>query len=590
MQQSKRQTIRAIILITTFMGAVVLLSVVALQQIKASTTEQIRDNLQTLLLTVQEAHHILVEQRRFALSSIAENTGVAALTQRMLDDHNNKVPLADSQALKSFRSFISPIIRKFGDQGFFIVAPNKVTIAAMDNASLGTLNLIAQQKPALLAKAFAGETVFIPPISAHISTKTSKASQPQQDTTMFLVAPIVNREQEVIAALALRINPKKYFSSVTTLGRIGDSGETYAFDESGQLLTESRFGDQLRTLNILGTSESGMLNIQFKDPGGVLTQDHQPALPYEQRPLTLMAAQATQGKSGVNTQGYLDYRGVPVMGAWIWDHNFQFGIATEINVEEALAPYYRTRNTFIQVFSITLIMVTLLLKLIFRLQRQHRAKIEQTNAELEQRVKERTADLEKIQKELSAANEELAVLATTDSLTGLYNRRQFDNQLNLEWQRCLRDEKSLAIILFDVDYFKQYNDHYGHLMGDICLKSIGTLLNEADITKRPSDIIARYGGEEFIVMLSNTDHDYCQQAAQRICDQIRSLAIPHEYTKENHPQVVTVSVGFIICDQLLELRPNQLVSRADIALYSAKHAGRNQVVEYHDDQRDASRR
>ncbi|REL30790.1 sensor domain-containing diguanylate cyclase [Thalassotalea euphylliae] len=574
----KQQSIRAITLITTFMGAVILLSVFALKQIKASTTEQIRDNLQTLLLTVQEAHHILVEQRRFAVSSIAETAAIVAVSKRILNEYHGGFPLADSENLRAFRQFILPIIRKFGDQGFFIIAPDYANIAAMDNNSLGRENLIARHKPELLAKVFNGETTFIPPIKAD-----------KEAATMFIVAPMLDSQQQVIAALALRINPRSYFSSVTTIGRIGETGETYAFDKSGTLLTESRFDQQLRDLNIISNNQSSSFNVLIKDPGGDLTQGYKAKLHYEQRPLTLMAAQATQGKSGTNTEGYRDYRGVPVMGAWIWDHKFQFGIATEINVEEALEPYYKTRNTFIQVLSISLVMVLLLLKLIFHLQRQHRNRIEQTNAELEQRVKERTADLEKMQKELSEANEELAMLAITDSLTGLYNRRHFDNQLSLEWQRCLRDNKSLAIILFDVDHFKQYNDHYGHLMGDMCLKNIGSLLNVSDITKRPSDIIARYGGEEFIVMLSNTDRDYCIQAANAICQKIRDLAIPHEYTGKSS-QVVTVSVGFIICNNLESLRPNQLVSRADIALYSAKDAGRNQVVEYHDDQRIASRR
>ena len=571
-----QQNIRAILLITTFMGAVVLLSLFALKQIKTTTTDLIRDNLQTLLLTVQEAHHILVEQRRFAVSSIAETVAIRTMVSQLLDEYHNDLPLAESENLKAFRQIIQPIIRKFGDQGFFIIAPDYTNIAAIDNNSLGHENMIAALKPELLTKVFTGETSFVPPIKAG-----------DEAPTMFIVAPILNNKHQVIAALALRINPRKYFSSVTTIGRVGETGETYAFDGTGTLLTASRFDQQLSELGIIKNNKSGHFNVYIKDPGGDLTQGYQAKQDYSQRPLTLMATQATLGKSGTNTEGYRDYRGVSVMGAWLWDHQFQFGIATEINVEEALAPYYQTRNTFIQVFGILLIMVVLLLQLIFHLQRQHRNKIEQANAELELRVKERTADLEKMQLELSDANEELAMLAITDSLTGLYNRRHFDNQLNLEWQRCLRDGKSLAIILFDVDHFKQYNDHYGHLMGDMCLKNIGTLLNVSDITKRPSDIIARYGGEEFIVMLSNTDREYCIQAANAICEGIRKLAIPHEFSADL-PQLVTVSVGFIICDDVEQLRPNQLVSRADIALYKAKETGRNKVVEYNDDQRNTS--
>ncbi len=563
------------------MSAVVFLSVIALYQIKSSTTEQVRENLQTLLLTIQEAHHILVEQRRFALESISENESVIKLTQDLIHDYQGDKPLVQSKYLTEFRQLLAPILENFGDQGFFIIAPDNISIASMRNSNLGTVNLIAQQNPELLARVFdKGEAVFIPPIRSDVPINNQKLQRISIDATMFIVSPIFDESLSVIAAIAIRINPMTYFSSVTTLGRVGETGETYAFDKSGTLLTESRFVEQLRKLSMLDYGENSIFNIQLKDPGGNLLKGFKPTLSYEQLPLTYMAQQATSGKSGVNTQGYRDYRGVNVIGAWIWDENFQFGVATEINTQEALQPYFKTRNTFIMVITITMILCLLMLKFLFRVQRQFQAKILQTNADLEVRVLKRTSDLEDAKEALSQVNQELAVLAITDGLTGLHNRRHFDNQFNLEWQRCLRDGKSIAIILFDIDYFKQYNDFYGHLMGDICLKNIGTLLMEANITKRPSDIIARYGGEEFIVMLSNTNHEYCQQAAQAICDNIRELGVPHERSESNNQNVVTVSVGYIVSNQLKGLRPNQLVARADKALYQAKSRGRNTVVEF----------
>ncbi|NMP30333.1 diguanylate cyclase [Thalassotalea sp. M1531] len=581
MQQIKKQNIRAILLISVFMSAVVFLSVIALYQIKSSTTEQVRENLQTLLLTIQEAHHILVEQRRFALESISENESVIKLTQDLIHDYQGDKPLVQSKYLTEFRQLLAPILENFGDQGFFIIAPDNISIASMRNSNLGTVNLIAQQNPELLARVFdKGEAVFIPPIRSDVPINNQKLQRISIDATMFIVSPIFDESLSVIAAIAIRINPMTYFSSVTTLGRVGETGETYAFDKSGTLLTESRFVEQLRKLSMLDYGENSIFNIQLKDPGGNLLKGFKPTLSYEQLPLTYMAQQATSGKSGVNTQGYRDYRGVNVIGAWIWDENFQFGVATEINTQEALQPYFKTRNTFIMVITITMILCLLMLKFLFRVQRQFQAKILQTNADLEVRVLKRTSDLEDAKEALSQVNQELAVLAITDGLTGLHNRRHFDNQFNLEWQRCLRDGKSIAIILFDIDYFKQYNDFYGHLMGDICLKNIGTLLMEANITKRPSDIIARYGGEEFIVMLSNTNHEYCQQAAQAICDNIRELGVPHERSESNNQNVVTVSVGYIVSNQLKGLRPNQLVARADKALYQAKSRGRNTVVEF----------
>ena len=562
------------------MATIFIVSFFALKQIKSSTAQQQQDNLQTLLLTVQQAHHILVEQRLFALENIAENSAIVKLTQHQLQRYRNGQDIIDSPELIKLRKIIGPIIDNFGDQGFFIIAPDNISIGSMRNINIGKTNLIAEQKPALLLRAFSGENIFVPPIRSDVPLFNHKRQGSSGDATMFIVSPIIDKEDQVIATIALRINPMRYFSTVTALGRVGESGETYAFDKTGALLTESRFVNQLRKLNLLDYGENSTFNIYLRDPGGNLLKGHKINQPYNELPFTFMAQQALNGKSGTHGEGYRDYRGIEVIGAWIWDQQFEFGITSEINIEEALLPYYQTRNTFVAVITITLLLLILLLRSLFAIQRQHQLKTVQINEKLELRVHERTQDLEHAKEALSQVNQELQVLAITDGLTGLFNRRHFDNQLNMEWQRCLRDKKNIAIILFDIDFFKQYNDFYGHLMGDICLKNIGTSLLDSNLTKRPSDIIARYGGEEFIVLLSNTTAEYCAQAAQTICDNIRELCIPHERSISGENDVVTVSVGYIVTGKITELRPNQLINRADKALYQAKRNGRNRVVEF----------
>lgn len=186
--------------------------------------------------------------------------------------------------------------------------------------------------------------------------------------------------------------------------------------------------------------------------------------------------------------------------------------------------------------------------------------------QLEARVSIRT-------RELSVLNQRLAALSATDGLTGIANRRSFDEAMGEEWKRANRSQHPLALMMLDVDLFKQYNDHYGHQAGDDCLRTIAGLL--AAHAKRPSDLAARYGGEEFAMVLPNTDAATAEQMAIEICRALMALALPHQ---ESPFQVVTISIGVAVCVPGRDADPESLIQLADEALYKAKQAGRNRVV------------
>jgi diguanylate cyclase (GGDEF)-like protein len=174
---------------------------------------------------------------------------------------------------------------------------------------------------------------------------------------------------------------------------------------------------------------------------------------------------------------------------------------------------------------------------------------------------------------LEKLNDELEALASEDGLTGLCNRRKFDAALNLEFVRAVRNRSSLALIMIDVDRFKQFNDRYGHLVGDECLKKIAGVLK--DTPGRVSDMAARYGGEELAVLLPETDAAGAQMIAERIRVEIEALAIAHT---ANPGGVVTVSAGVsALRPTLRDGNPLALVQAADEALYDAKAQGRNRV-------------
>lgn len=181
--------------------------------------------------------------------------------------------------------------------------------------------------------------------------------------------------------------------------------------------------------------------------------------------------------------------------------------------------------------------------------------------------------LVKLAGQLHDANQELQRLSMTDGLTGIANRRMFDEALGREWRRCQRLKKPLSIVILDVDNFKQYNDRYGHQKGDDCLKTLAAEL--ARSAPRPSDLVARYGGEEFVMILGDTDEDGATWVANRICQRIAGLKMPHEVSSHG---VVTVSCGISSIWPTRELSTETLLKSADSALYHAKKRGRNRVV------------
>ncbi len=174
---------------------------------------------------------------------------------------------------------------------------------------------------------------------------------------------------------------------------------------------------------------------------------------------------------------------------------------------------------------------------------------------------------------LRSMTEQLKLLATTDGLTGLTNRRAFDQALESEVARHRRSRLPLALLMIDVDRFKAYNDTYGHLEGDLALKAVATCLQRT--LKRPTDIAARYGGEEFVAILPGTDEDGAFFIADEFRENLQSMGLPHSGCDKG---VLTASVGLAVLLGGNALEPTELLRRADEALYSAKEAGRNRVT------------
>lgn len=189
--------------------------------------------------------------------------------------------------------------------------------------------------------------------------------------------------------------------------------------------------------------------------------------------------------------------------------------------------------------------------------------LETLNQSLEAQVQARTA-------ELTQANTLLAALATTDGLTGVANRRQFDTTLQNECDRARRSKAPLSLIMLDIDFFKKYNDHYGHQAGDECLQDVAQALRAT--INRPTDLVARYGGEEFAVILPGTALEDACTIAQKLSAAIGALDRPHANSPLGR---VTISLGVAVLSPEQDHDATRLLSHADTALYAAKTAGRN---------------
>jgi PAS domain S-box-containing protein len=407
-----------LILAGCFIVLVALLAGFALDRVKAKIQADVGGALQIVLQTTQESLNLWVESNKFQLARLAEDPRLVSLTERQLRVPRNKDALIKSDALQELRAFFQPRKNQFGQAGFFIITPDFVNIGSMRDGNLGASNLIASQALDLLNRAFEGKTVMVPPIWSDVALSSSSDGKPQNTPTMFFAAPVKNIQDQVIAVVTQRVDPSLDFSRLIQLGRIGNSGETYTFGRYGKLLSESRFEDDLRKAGLLGEGQKSILAVSVRDPGGDMTKGFSPSGPRYQQPLTLMAEQATGGKAGLNTQGYRDYRGVPVYGAWLWDAKLGLGLTTEIDEAEALGPFYTTRTVILIVLGITVLLA--LGSLVFAVVIQARAgrALQKSHDELEYRVEERTAELQKNQARLELAEERSRGLldATQESL------------------------------------------------------------------------------------------------------------------------------------------------------------------------------
>jgi len=549
--------------IVIFISLISIFVTLAINRIEDDSKANIHQSLKTVLQTTQGALHLWIEEQLKVVSYAAKNEELINLTNKILQEYSNNNDLLDSKSGKKIQTLMENRYITNHYNSFSIIANNRITLSSKQPENIYTENITHIHRKYYLDRVFSGETIFIPTILSTKSIITDTGKQTINLSSIYIAAPIIDSTNKVIAAITLSLNPKRDFTRIMKLGRVGKTGESYAFDKRGFLLTKSRFNEDLRNAGELSKDDISMMKVRITDPGVNLQQYPSLARAKNKRPLTLMAEKAISGISLKQLEPYRDYRGVKVFGVWLWDSVLDVGITTEIDAKEALLPHENTRRIiYIVLFFIVLLSIGLMVLFVW-MQAKENKLLYQHRKHLQTLVKERTSALQQ-------ANITLKNLSETDPLTQIANRRSYDKQLSSAILTARRTQHPLSLLVLDIDYFKAFNDHYGHDAGDSTLKIIAQHISTT--LPRTTDFIARYGGEEFVVLLPSTDIYGAYSVAERLRLKVETEAIKHEFS--GICDFITVSIG------IAELTPNtlqdtELFKAADKALYEAKERGRN---------------
>lgn len=292
--------------------------------------------LQSVLNTSHQAITSWSASRKASAAIWADNSQIRSLTQELLALSLEPDTLRSAPAQKELRTLLAPVLAANGYQGYFIIAPDRTNLASSRDSNLGLKNLLILREDALSALD-AGDNFISLPQRSDVPLPDLANELHSGLPTMFVGAPIHQQDGKIIAVLTFRIDPLQDFTRILDRGRIGLSGETYAFDQSGLLISSTRFDDELYKSGLLDYGQKGMLNIRIANPKTNITniKDKSYRLPATPLPLTRMASSAIVGQRGMDLEGYNDYRGVSVIGTWLWDDELRMGLATEIDTAHA---------------------------------------------------------------------------------------------------------------------------------------------------------------------------------------------------------------------------------------------------------------
>tara|TARA_R110002095_G_scaffold141024_1_gene122396 strand:+ start:521 stop:2626 length:2106 start_codon:yes stop_codon:yes gene_type:complete len=324
--------------------------------VEQSSKQTVSDNLQTILNADVAALNIWLEREESLAEVLANELRIQKLTGELvaIDQQNpdDREALLHSKSLAELRSEFSSELEHLGYLDVGIFSLNGRVLVSSRDEPIGRADLPIQKSA--LDKVRQGKATVTRPFESLFARKTDSGELKAGLPTMLALAPVRDESGKIIAAIALLIRPDINFTRILSVARAGRTGETYAFDKNGLMLSQSRFDEDLKMIGLIPDREDSrsILNVQIRDPEVNMVSGNRPALRMAERPLTQMAAAAVQNQTGVDVNGYRDYRGVPVVGAWTWLPEYEMGIVTEIDTTEAYRPLYLLRYSFWGLFGL----------------------------------------------------------------------------------------------------------------------------------------------------------------------------------------------------------------------------------------------
>ena len=316
--------------------------------IKEQFKSQLSDQIGAQHKNSLEAIKLWFQDTKATVDVWAENRAIRESAQALVSLTSKKgwtpKTIIKSEEMQKLRAQLKPVIQRLDLVGFVVSDTEGVQIGALFDEPIGKSTIA--ERAVNFQKTLIGETVISLPFKSEIALPDREGHWKTGLPTMFVSAPIRDQKENVIAVLSFRIRPDLQFSRILEIGRSGKTGETYAINPLGKMISKSRFNDQLKKGNLISNSEKvqNILNIQLRDPGGNISSGFIPKGPRERRPLTRMAASLDARESGMDMEGYNNYLGIPVVGVWTWIEEYGLGLATEIEYDEAYAPFNSLRK------------------------------------------------------------------------------------------------------------------------------------------------------------------------------------------------------------------------------------------------------
>ena len=398
--------------LSIFIIFVILLGWLVLEQNREMVLSETGDSLKEILKTANVRIKLWSAQQKSFVRQLGSDQHLGAMTQSLLSAPPKKENLLVYPALEDIRSFFESKKDILACLDFYIVNPKMINLASMNDADIGLVNQIADKRPDLMDRAFEGEVLNIALIDLGEPFNTKpEILDPFNLSTQFIIGPVKGSNGKNIALMILGLDMARDFSRILPDYEVFKTAEVYAFNQYGQMLSGSRFENQLVEIGLLKPGQDSVLNLEIRDPGVNMLLGDRPKLPRSEQPLTLMASSAIGLKSkmeraelyrgeekiGLDINGYRDYRGVTALGAWLWNDSVGLGLATEIDLDEALENYYLTRNMVYGILGFTLLISVAAVLLVLILGERTSKTLIRARDSLEEKVEERTLELKKNQ-------------------------------------------------------------------------------------------------------------------------------------------------------------------------------------------------